>query len=296
MKNENTGEMKQYNIFGGVDGTAAPERDSRKRRHDDYEGFVEKFRPKRTTDDCYTPPEVYEAVLEWLGEQADLSGLEIIRPFYPGGDYERFPYPERCAVVDNPPFSIITKIVRHYERRGVSYFLFAPTLTLLSIPTTTVVACCARIVYGNGAKVSTSFVTNMLGRDDCVITAPSLAIRIERAQIPAAPQKCQKPMYSTPRHVLAIKDLLAYCRRRIPYTLKRSECVKVRNLDGYKAIGKNLFSHGFILSDRAARDRAEADRAEADRAVQAKAVEIPIALSEREMEIVRALSGGERQA
>ena len=22
----------------------------------DYEGFVDKFRPKRTTDDCYTPP------------------------------------------------------------------------------------------------------------------------------------------------------------------------------------------------------------------------------------------------
>lgn len=22
----------------------------------DYEGFVDKFKPKRTTDDCYTPP------------------------------------------------------------------------------------------------------------------------------------------------------------------------------------------------------------------------------------------------
>lgn len=22
----------------------------------DYEGFVEKFEPKKTTDDCYTPP------------------------------------------------------------------------------------------------------------------------------------------------------------------------------------------------------------------------------------------------
>lgn len=288
MKNENTGEMRQYNIFGGVDGAAAPGMDSRKRRHDDYEGFVEKFRPKRTTDDCYTPPEVYEAVLEWLGEQADLSGLEIIRPFYPGGDYERFPYPERCAVVDNPPFSIITKIVRHYERRGVSYFLFAPTLTLLSIPATTAVAVGSRITYLNGAKVNTSFVTNMLGRDDCVITAPSLASRIERAKIQAAPPKREKPMYSTPRHVLAIKELMAYCSRRIPYTLKRSECVKVRNLDGYKAVGKKVFSHGFILSDSAARDRAEADRVVA----QTRA-EIPIALSEREMEIVRALSGGE---
>ena len=29
----------------------------------DHEGFVEKFKPKRTSDDCYTPPEVYNAVL-----------------------------------------------------------------------------------------------------------------------------------------------------------------------------------------------------------------------------------------
>lgn len=31
----------------------------------DYDGFVEKFKPKRTTDDCYTPPAVYEAVKGW---------------------------------------------------------------------------------------------------------------------------------------------------------------------------------------------------------------------------------------
>ena len=29
----------------------------------DYEAFVGKFEPKKTTDDCYTPPEVYDAVL-----------------------------------------------------------------------------------------------------------------------------------------------------------------------------------------------------------------------------------------
>ena len=29
----------------------------------EYEDFVEKFKPKKTTDDCYTPPNVYEEVL-----------------------------------------------------------------------------------------------------------------------------------------------------------------------------------------------------------------------------------------
>lgn len=30
-----------------------------------YEEFVDKFKPKLTTDDCYTPPEVYDVVASW---------------------------------------------------------------------------------------------------------------------------------------------------------------------------------------------------------------------------------------
>ncbi len=33
-----------------------------------YEEFVEKFKPKKTTDDCYTPPIIYDAVLNWVRE------------------------------------------------------------------------------------------------------------------------------------------------------------------------------------------------------------------------------------
>ena len=36
---------------------------------EDYDGFVEKFKPKKTTDDCYTPPEVYEVVASWVEEK-----------------------------------------------------------------------------------------------------------------------------------------------------------------------------------------------------------------------------------
>lgn len=31
-----------------------------------YEEFVEKFKPKLTTDDCYTPAKVYDAVLSFV--------------------------------------------------------------------------------------------------------------------------------------------------------------------------------------------------------------------------------------
>ena len=36
-----------------------------------YDEFVDKFKPKLTTDDCYTPPLVYEAVLKWCRDNKD---------------------------------------------------------------------------------------------------------------------------------------------------------------------------------------------------------------------------------
>ena len=51
----------------------------------DYQAFVDKFKPKLTTDDCYTPEPVMAAVLEYCKEQYDIEGAEIIRPFWPGG-------------------------------------------------------------------------------------------------------------------------------------------------------------------------------------------------------------------
>ena len=31
----------------------------------EYIAFVNKFKPKRTTDDCYTPPLIYETIKGW---------------------------------------------------------------------------------------------------------------------------------------------------------------------------------------------------------------------------------------
>lgn len=73
----------------------------------DYDGFCEKFKPKKTTDDCYTLPAVYESVLDYVNRNvAPLEGREVVRPFWPGGDYERHEYPQGCIVIDNPPFKI----------------------------------------------------------------------------------------------------------------------------------------------------------------------------------------------
>ena len=51
-----------------IDGTAESE-------NAEYEAFVEKFKPKKTTDDCYTPPEVYEAVADFVAEERPIYKL-----------------------------------------------------------------------------------------------------------------------------------------------------------------------------------------------------------------------------
>ena len=147
-----------------------------------YEEFVEKFKPKKTTDDCYTPPAVYEAVKDWAVKEYGLEGKEIVRPFYPGGDYERYDYPADCVVIDNPPFSILSKICRWYIEKNIKFFLFAPRLTLFSnnLDVTYIVDGAPSVVYGNGAKVSTSFITNL---DTCRIrSASGLKQAIAKAQ------------------------------------------------------------------------------------------------------------------
>ena len=38
---------------------------------DNYKKFVDKFKPKKTTDDCYTPENVYNAVRDWTVEEPE---------------------------------------------------------------------------------------------------------------------------------------------------------------------------------------------------------------------------------
>lgn len=86
--------------------------------------FEDKFKIKHTTDDCFTPPVVYEAVKGWVLEHYGISeDREIVRPFYPGGDYKMFEYPEGCLVLDNPPFSIMSEIVEFYKDKGIDWHL-----------------------------------------------------------------------------------------------------------------------------------------------------------------------------
>ena len=39
-----------------------------------YEEFIDKFKPKKTTDDCYTPGAIYEVVKDWAIKEMDGGG------------------------------------------------------------------------------------------------------------------------------------------------------------------------------------------------------------------------------
>ena len=150
------------------------------KKNQNYDEFIEKFKPKKTTDDCYTPPLVYEAVVNWAGEHLDIGNRPVVRPFYPGGDFEHFDYPDNCVVIDNPPFSIFSKICNWYVERGIPFLLFAPAMSSIKQNVTYIGVSCS-ITYENGANVGTAFVTNMMGDLICT-TAPDLHKAVKKSQ------------------------------------------------------------------------------------------------------------------
>ena len=185
-------------------------------RGETYEEFTAKFEPKRTTDDCYTPPEVYDCVLRWAHREYGFDLAKVARPFYPGGDYEREDYSEGCTVVDNPPFSILSKIVKHYQERGVGFFLFAPTLTCMGIRNCCKVVTGVGVTYANGASVNTSFVTNLDPAQ--ARSAPDLRSELDAAIERLRREKAKAlPKYEYPDEVLTAPMLARYSKYGIDF-------------------------------------------------------------------------------
>lgn len=132
-------------------------------KNETYEEFVNKFKPKLTTDDCYTPPKIYSVILEWVKKYYGVNE-RILRPFNPNDDYKKYDY-SNAVVVDNPPFSILAKIIDYYLDNDVKFFLFAPALTCFTYLAKNRKICIlpinVNIKYDNGAIVNTGFVTNL---------------------------------------------------------------------------------------------------------------------------------------
>ena len=258
---------------------------------EDYKDFVKKFELKKTTDDCYTPDEVYDVVADYVSEQYGLFRSNFVRPFYPGGDYQNYNYKKGDVVVDNPPFSILAEIKRFYSERNIPFWLFAPSLTLFSSVNNVKNLCCVvtgiGIKYNNNALVNTSFVTN-LENDIIIKTAPELYEKIRAAQKEKLKEKERHPVYRYPRSVVTVASLYPLNKFGVKLEIRASEVYSVSKLDCQE--GKTIFGGGFLISERAEkeRERAEKERERAEKEEREKRA-IVWQLSEREKAIARSL-------
>lgn len=266
--------------------------DSGEGESDEYNEFLEKFEQKKTTDDCYTPDSVYEAVADYVTEAFGVPKEKMIRPFYPGGDYANEKYPKGYVVVDNPPFSIMSEIIRFYTERDIPFFLFAPTLTLFSTAQSeccTAMAIGVAITYENGAAVNTSFLTNMLDGIR-VKTDPELYDRLYEANKNTLRNIHKElPKFEYPAEVITAAGIAALSKYGVAFEVPSDHCARITELDAQADYEKSIYGGGYLLSREYTEKRKEADSRK-----EKKVKEEPVIvweLSDREREMVEALGG-----
>ncbi len=222
----------------------------------EYLDWLSKFETKKTTDDCYTPPAVYDVVVDYVHHHViNLDGLEIVRPFFPNGDYmDLSQYNENSIVIDNPPFSLSARIYKFYQEHNIKFFLFAPALTVISpmrhIHGITAVIAPHNITYENGAVVNTSFMTNLMPSIK-VKTAPILLEKLIKAENLL---KAKLPKYDYPKNILMVNKLQKLCKAGIDFEMPSNESQYLSKLESQKDKGKALFGGGLIISDNKAKE------------------------------------------
>ena len=256
-----------------------------------YDVYLSKFEQKKTTDDTFTPEDVYDCVAAYVRDRFGFAeDVEFIRPFYPGGDFETdWAYNrERYAagvVVDNPPFSILCKIVDFYRSRGVRFFLFGPYLTIMGVmrnrPNVSVVFGGDTITFTNGAGVNIAYVHNM-DADIIAETAPALNDAIRAC----ASQNTTKtlPVIRWPRNILRQSDFGSLSH--VPFSVRRNEALLVIRIGG-----RDIFGGGLLVSDVAVERAEQAEQAE--RAERAELV-INVSLTKAEADLLKRLNHADK--
>ena len=261
---------------------------------EEYQAFVDKFKPKKTTDDCYTPVPVYEAVKTWAIDKYGLADRPIVRPFYPGGDYQKMTYPDGAVVIDNPPFSILAEIVDFYHAHHIDFFLFAPSLTafarMIGRDWLHSVIAHGSVTYENGAIVNTSFETNM--GTARVTVSHELHDRITTADAQAKDERRSSeplPKYSYPVEVATAAGLGYLAAHGMSLEIMPESCAPVRALEAQREAGKAIYGGGLLLGSQSAAEKAAAEKAAAEKAAAEKAAATKWQLSDAEREIINGL-------
>lgn len=119
------------------------------------------------------------------------------------------------------------------------------------------------ITYHNGAKVSTSFVTNMDGAR--VRSAPDLYKTVNTANKAAEAENKGKalPKYEYPHEVITAAMVQKWSHRGIEFSVNQEETKYIGALESQKQKKKTIFGGGFLLKAAAAAEAAAAAAAEA---------------------------------
>lgn len=247
----------------------------------DCDGFVEKFKPKKTTDDCYTPQSIYDTVLDWSRKNLKIPADAIIeRPFWPGADYTSYNYTPKSIVVDNPPFSILSKIVDYYLANNIHFVLFAPGLTLFcdvcDKPRVTAIVAAGNVTYENGANIMTSFLTDLYPGEPYAVGSHSLFKEIYNVSIKQKNGYVRTPIKHE-EHVITSSILAKYAAHNIPFVIPRDEARYVRC---YGVNKHKIYGSGYMLSSRLAAERLAAERLLAERLA---AEQIKLSISDYEI-------------
>lgn len=173
-----------------------------------------------------------------------------------------------------------------YQRQGISFFLFAPHLTLFGAQGIdwTCLPIGAPVTYENGAVVNTSFISNLFG--NLRIWGPSEL----RAAILAADKQATKtaiPKYEYPNNVITVGRVEKIIKRGIDVRIDGRSLRKIAALDTQRRCGKSIYGGGFLCSDAVADDLAAKELAAKELATKREA--IAWELSEREMKIIETL-------
>lgn len=213
----------------------------------DYDTWINNLEKRvKTSDDAFTPPKIYEALLEYINEKiTPIDTIEIQRPFYPGGDYQKEAetYNEKSVVIDNPPFSICSEIVEFYTKNNIKFFIFTNGLTVFHYSSKGVHLLCpyASLEYENGAKVPTCFIHNLLPAG--ITISGELKERLLKV---ARPPKREKKKYQYPNEVLSVGQSLELAKAiKGEVTITNYKYVPALN---YKGKRKKVFCGALILS------------------------------------------------
>ena len=209
-----------------------------------------------------------------------LTVIDLYVHFIRGGDYQSYTYKPDSIVVDNPPFSILAQIVKWYQSQGIKFFLFAPGLTIIGLTRHANIICVGyTATYENGAKVNTSFVTNMT--DNLIESSSKLYKRLENADKENLRKiKKQLPKYTYPDNILTACRMNTLSRYGVDFAIKRENGHFMRDLDSQRKFKKGIFGCGYLISGKKAAEL---------KAAELKAAENVWELSEREKEIIKTL-------